>query len=140
MRIAVPLEVAPGELRVALTPDSVVRLVKAGHEIHIQAGAGERAGFPDSVYVSAGASIVDGAALYDGVTLVCRVQPPSHDEAALMPRGVSLLSLLNPARNRELLQQLAEGGITALALELVPRITRAQSMDCLLYTSPSPRD
>ena len=131
MRIAVPLETAPGELRVALTPDSVVRLVKGGHEIQIQAGAGERAGFPDSLYASAGASVVDGAVLYDGVALVCRVQPPSHDEAALMPREVSLLSLLNPARNHELLQQLAARGITALALELVPRITRAQSMDVL---------
>ena len=131
MRIAVPLETAPGELRVALTPDSVVRLVKAGHEIKIQAGAGERAGFPDSVYATAGATILDGAALYDGVTLVCRVQPPSPDEVALMPRDVSLLSLLNPARNRELLQKLADRGITALALELVPRITRAQSMDVL---------
>ena len=131
MRIAVPLETAPGELRVALTPDSVVRLVKAGHEIKIQAGAGERAGFPDSVYAGAGATILDGAALYDGVTLVCRVQPPSPDEVALMPRDVSLLSLLNPARNRELLQKLADRGITALALERVPRITRAQSMDVL---------
>jgi NAD(P) transhydrogenase subunit alpha len=105
--------------------------VKAGHEIKIQAGAGERAGFPDSVYAGAGATILDGAALYDGVTLVCRVQPPSPEEVALMPRDVSLLSLLNPARNRELLQKLADRGITALALELVPRITRAQSMDVL---------
>ena len=131
MRIAVPLETAPGELRVALAPDSVVRLVKGGHQIHIQAGAGVRAGFPDSVYADAGASVVDGAALYDGAALVCRVQPPSRDEAAAMPREVSLLSLLNPARNGELLQALAGRGITALALELVPRITRAQSMDVL---------
>ena len=131
MRIAVPLETAPGELRVALAPDSVVRLLKGGHQIHIQAGAGVRAGFPDSAYVDAGASVTDGEALYDGVTLVCRVQPPSRDEAATMPRGVSLLSLLNPARNGELLHALADRGIAALALELVPRITRAQSMDVL---------
>ena len=131
MRIAVPLETSPGEHRVALAPDSVVRLVKGGHEIRIQAGAGERAGFPDSLYADAGASVVDAAALYDSVTLVCRVQPPSTDDAAAMPREVSLLSLLNPARNGALLAQLAERGITALALELVPRITRAQSMDVL---------
>lgn len=131
MRIAVPLETAPGELRVALTPESVVRLVKGGHEVQIQAGAGERAGFPDSVYAAAGASVVDGAALYAGAMLVCRVQAPSHGEVAAMPRDVGLLSLLNQARNRELLQQLAERGITSLALELVPRITRAQSMDVL---------
>ena len=131
MRIAVPLESTPGELRVALAPDSVVRLVKGGHEIRIQAGAGVRAGFPDSMYAAAGGVIVDAAALYDGVTLVCRVQPPTRDEAEAMPRETSLLSLLNPARNGDLLAQLAGRGITALALELVPRITRAQSMDVL---------
>ncbi|MDQ2667220.1 MAG: Re/Si-specific NAD(P)(+) transhydrogenase subunit alpha [Gemmatimonadota bacterium] len=131
MRIAVPTETSPGELRVALTPDSIIRLVKAGHEIQVQAGAGTRAGFPDSTYTDAGATVVNGAGLYDGVTLVCRVQPPSAEEVSAIPRELSLLSLLNPARNGALLQQFAERGITALALELVPRITRAQSMDVL---------
>jgi len=131
MRIAVPLESSPGELRVALTPDSIVRLVKAGHEVQIQAGAGTRAGFPDSAYSAAGGTVVDATALYNGVTLVCRVQPPSAAETAGMPRELSLLSLLNPGRNAPLLQQFAERGITALAMELVPRITRAQSMDVL---------
>ena len=131
MRIAVPNESSPGELRVALTPDSTARLVKAGHEVQIQAGAGTRAGFPDSAYSDVGAKVVSADALYDGVTLVCRVQPPSAGEAAAMPRELSLLSLLNPARNGPLLQQLAERGITAMAMELVPRITRAQSMDVL---------
>jgi NAD(P) transhydrogenase subunit alpha len=131
MRIAVPLETAPGELRVALTPDSITRLVQAGHEIQMQAGAGARAGFPDSAYLATGATVVGADTLYDGVTLVCRVQPPSPDETAKMPRELSLLSLLNPARNEPLLQQFAERGITALAMELVPRITRAQSMDVL---------
>ena len=131
MRIAVPTESVPGELRVALTPDSILRLVKGGHEVRVQAGAGVRAGFPDSSYADNGATVVDAGVLHEGAALVCRVQPPSRDEAALLPEGVSLLSLLNPARNGELLQQLASRNVTALAMELVPRITRAQSMDVL---------
>ncbi|MES2176564.1 MAG: Re/Si-specific NAD(P)(+) transhydrogenase subunit alpha [Gemmatimonadota bacterium] len=131
MRIAVPLETAPGELRVALTPDSVSRLVKGGHEVRLQAGAGVRAGFPDSTYTDAGASIADAASIYADAVLVCRVQPPSPAEVAEMPEGVALLSLLSPARNGPLLQLLADRRILALALELVPRITRAQSMDVL---------
>jgi NAD(P) transhydrogenase subunit alpha len=131
MRLAVPLESTPGEFRVALAPDSVARLVKSGHEVRIQAGAGARAGFPDSAYTDAGATVTDAAALFEGAALVCRVQPPTLQEAALLPEGVALLALLNPARNKELLELLASRKITALALELVPRITRAQSMDVL---------
>ncbi len=131
MRLAVPLETAPGEHRVAVTPDSVARLVKAGHEVRIQAGAGTRAGFPDSGYTAAGAVIADPGTLYDGAALVCRVQPPSEAEVALLPEGTAMLALLVPARNRPLLERLAARRITALALELVPRITRAQSMDVL---------
>jgi NAD(P) transhydrogenase subunit alpha len=131
MRIAVPLESAPGELRVALTPESAGRLVKGGHEVRIQAGAGARAGFPDSAYESAGASIVDPSALFSDAALVCRVQPPTPAEADKLPRGSALLALLAPSRNAPLLALLAARNITALALELVPRITRAQSMDVL---------
>jgi NAD(P) transhydrogenase subunit alpha len=131
MRIAVPLESVPGELRVALTPDAVARLVKSGHEIRIEAGAGERAGFPDSTYADAGATLSAAESLYGDVALVCRVQPPSASEAAVFPEGAALLALLSPARNAALLAQLASRNVTALALELVPRITRAQSMDVL---------
>ena len=131
MRLAVPRETAPGEHRVALAPDSVGRLVKAGHEVRLQAGAGERAGFPDSAYTEHGATVTDARALFEGAQLVCRVQPPSGDEVAAMPAGTALLALLSPARNGPLLAQLAAKNITALALELVPRITRAQSMDVL---------
>ena len=80
MRIAVPLESAAGEQRVALTPESAGRLARAGHHVRIQAGAGTRAGFPDSAYESVGAVIVDAASLFTDVELVCRVQPPT-------PRG-----------------------------------------------------
>ena len=82
-------------------------------------------------YESAGATLADDAGLYEGAQLVCRVQPPSGEEIVAMPRGAALLSLLQPGRNTTLLDALAKHGITALALELVPRITRAQSMDVL---------
>src|SRR5690242_16800213 len=131
MRIAVPLETAPGEQRVALTPDSAARLVKSGHEVRIQAGAGTRAGFPDSAYESVGAIVSDAAALYTGAELVCRVQPPTPAEVAKLPTGSTLLALLAPSRNATLLAMLAGRRVNALALEKVPRITRAQSMDVL---------
>jgi H+-translocating NAD(P) transhydrogenase subunit alpha len=131
MHIAVPAETSPGELRVAITPDSVARLVKAGHAVRIQAGAGRRAGFPDASYESVGATVAQGGAVYEGAALVCRVQPPSGDEIVAIPKGAALLSLLHPGRNGVLLDTLARHGVTALALELVPRITRAQSMDVL---------
>jgi NAD(P) transhydrogenase subunit alpha len=131
MHIAVPTETSPGELRVAITPDSVARLVKAGHVVRVEAGAGQRAGFPDAGYESAGAVVVSGSAVYEGADLVCRVQPPSADEIVALPQGAALLSLLQPGRNSVLLDALARRGVTALALELVPRITRAQSMDVL---------
>jgi alanine dehydrogenase len=76
MHIAVPAETSPGELRVAITPDSVARLVKAGHVVRVQAGAGRRAGFPDTAYESVGATIAEGNAVYEAAELVCRVQPP----------------------------------------------------------------
>ncbi len=131
MRIAVPLETAAGEHRVALTPDSAGRLVKNDHEIRIQAGAGTRAGFPDSAYEAVGATIVDAASLYTDAALVCRVHPPTPAEVGRLPSGSALLALLAPSRNGPLLATLAARNVTALALELVPRITRAQSMDVL---------
>ncbi len=131
MQIAVPLETTPGEQRVALTPESAGRLVKSGHDVRIQAGAGTRAGFPDSAYDAAGAKVAEPAALYANVHLVCRVQPPTQAEVEKLPQGAALLSLLVPSRNAPLLASLASRNVTALALELVPRITRAQSMDVL---------
>src|SRR5215218_6653382 len=131
MHIAVPAETSPGELRVSITPDSVARLVKAGHVVRVQRGAGTRAGFPDAAFESAGATLASADGVYDGAQLVCRVQPPSADEIVAIPRGAALLSLLSPGRNAAVLESLAKRGVTALALELVPRITRAQSMDVL---------
>lgn len=132
MRLAVPAETAAFERRVALVPDIVGKLVKAGHEVVVQAGAGTAAGFPDAQYTAAGATLRNGAAdtLRDA-EVVLKVQRPSAEEVALLPSGAVLVAFLQPAQQPELLAQLAARRITAIAIELVPRITRAQSMDAL---------
>jgi len=132
MRISVPTETAPREQRVALPPDSVARLTKAGVEIAVQRGAGIRAGFRDDAYSTAGAKLIDDArTAFGGARVVVKVQPPSEQELALLDEGTVLISLLRPGQSADLYAKLAARRITALALELVPRITRAQSMDVL---------
>ncbi|HEY7393992.1 MAG TPA: Re/Si-specific NAD(P)(+) transhydrogenase subunit alpha [Gemmatimonadaceae bacterium] len=133
MRISVPTETAPREQRVALAPDSVARLVKQLKlDVVVQRGAGLRAGFRDDAYESSGATVVpDAAAAFAGANIVAKVQPPNPDEIAAMDRGTTLISLLRPGQHAETITALAARDITALALELVPRITRAQSMDVL---------
>ena len=138
MRIAIPREIAPGERRVALTPDMVARLIKGGHSVAVQSGAGGRAGFPDSAYESAGATMLpDPAALYADADAVLKVHRPttgesngSH-EALLLREGSVLISFFRPASDAALLDQLAARDVTAFSMELVPRISRAQSMDAL---------
>lgn len=133
MKISVPTETAPRELRVALAPDSVTRLIKQQKlEVVVQRGAGLRAGFRDDAYVAAGATIVpDAAAALSGSQVVAKVQPPSADEIAKIDSGATLISLMRPGQSADILAALAQRNITSLALELVPRITRAQSMDVL---------
>ena len=132
MRIGVPLETARDERRVALVPDTVGRLVKAGHQLAIQRGAGAAAGFPDDAYAAAGAQLADGAAaLYARSEIVLKVQRPSPAEAAQLAEGSLLVSFLSPASGADVLAALAGRKVSALAMELVPRITRAQSMDAL---------
>ncbi len=132
MRIAVLKETAPGERRVALVPETVSRLVRAGSELRVQRGAGESAGFLDAAYEAAGAGISpDAAAAVQQAEVVLKVQRPSPEEVTLLPPGVVLASFLQPAASGELFGLLAERKVTALALEWVPRITRAQSMDAL---------
>jgi NAD(P) transhydrogenase subunit alpha len=117
---------------VALTPDSVARLVKAGATVVVEQGAGNEASFPDSAYASAGATVAPTrAAALEGSDVVARVQRPSPDEARAMKSGAVLISLFQPATSTDVLPVLAERSITALSLERVPRITRAQSMDVL---------
>jgi NAD(P) transhydrogenase subunit alpha len=134
MRIAVVKDTHPLERRVALVPDSVARLVKQlpGCEIVVERGAGAAAFALDDAYVAAGATIApDAAAAMRGADVVLRVRRPDDAEAAQLPEGIALVTMLDPARNAPLLERLAARRVTAFALELVPRITRAQSMDVL---------
>lgn len=132
MRIGVPQETAAGERRVALVPDTVGRLVKTGLEVVVQRGAGSAAFFADADYERAGARLVDtAAAALEQADIVLKVQKPSADETALLRPGTLVIALLAPASNQDLFGQLAARGAIALAMELVPRITRAQSMDAL---------
>jgi NAD(P) transhydrogenase subunit alpha len=132
MKISVPTETAPHEQRVALAPDSVGRLTKQLKvEILVQRGAGLAAGFRDDAFEAAGATIVADAAAALRGDVVAKVQPPNESEIAMMPAGTTLVSLMNPGRSAGLAESLASHGINSLALELVPRITRAQSMDVL---------
>ncbi len=132
MRIAVLRETAPRERRVALTPDSVARLRRAGLEVSVERGAGAAAGFPDAAYQKAGAAVADGpAAALAGAGASARVRCPTPEEARLLPEGSALLGLLQPWKSGEVLAELAGRRVTALAMERVPRITRAQAMDAL---------
>src|SRR3954471_10988963 len=131
MRIGIPVETAAAERRVALVPDSVARLVKAGHQVRVQSGAGAGAFHSDAEYQKAGATLVDGAAVFSDVDLVAKVRAPSAQEASAFQSGTAVVALLQPAANAELFSSLASHNVTAFALELVPRITRAQSMDVL---------
>lgn len=135
--IAVPRESAPGETRVALTPDTVRRLVSDEVQVRVEGGAGLRASFSDDAYREAGAVVVDGPEGLEDADVWLRVHPPrdredlGRHEIDLMREGALTLGLLRPADSEELLDRLARRGITALALELLPRITRAQRMDVL---------
>ncbi|MEP7326646.1 MAG: NAD(P) transhydrogenase subunit alpha [Gemmatimonadota bacterium] len=132
MRIAVPRETAPGEHRVALVPESVARLVKAGCGIAVEKDAGLAAGFPDGAYQKAGATIAaDFAATCQGADLVLKVQRPSDREISTLPANSTLICFLSPATSSSQAPALGARGISAYAMELVPRITRAQSMDAL---------
>jgi NAD(P) transhydrogenase subunit alpha len=132
MQVAVLKETAMRENRVAMPPDSAGRLVKLRFDVVVQRGAGERAGFPDDAYTAAGARIADDAAsTCAGAWVVVKVLPPSESEVALLDSGSVLISLLKPGQHAALAQLLAARRVSALALELVPRLTRAQSMDVL---------
>jgi NAD(P) transhydrogenase subunit alpha len=130
--VAVPRETAAGERRVALVPDAVRSLVKAKLEVAVEAGAGVAAGIPDALFREAGASIeADARALLARADVVLRVQPPSDAECDALRPGSALIGFLEPLDRPELAKRLAGRGVTAFALELVPRITRAQAMDAL---------
>jgi len=138
MRVAVPKEINPGESRVALVPETVARLTKAGFQVAVEAGAGEDAGFTDSAYAAAGATIEsDPRTLFGGADVVLKVQRPARrealgvHEAELLHEGAVLVSFVYPYAAPDTVALLAERGLSAFAMELVPRITRAQKMDAL---------
>lgn len=130
MRIGVPRESAAGERRVALTPDVVQRLVKLGAEVVVERGAGAAAFFPDEQYAAAGATLASHGEAWTA-DVVAHVQRPTDGEIAHLRQGSVLIAMLAPAQHRPMLEQLAGAKVSALAMELVPRITRAQSMDVL---------
>jgi H+-translocating NAD(P) transhydrogenase subunit alpha len=130
--VFIPREIAAGERRVAATPESVKRLVSAGLEVHIEKGAGSEASITDDAYRDVDATIVDDAA--DGwgqADVVATVSAPSADAAGNLREGAILVGLLAPNRNLDLVRRCKERGATSFALELVPRVSRAQSMDAL---------
>jgi NAD(P) transhydrogenase subunit alpha len=130
MLIGVPTERASNELRVALVPDSVGRLAKAGAQVVVERGAGQRAGYPDAAFEKAGAGLGDTAAVL-AADLICKVQKPTAPEIAAMKPGAHLISLLQPASSAEAIAALETRGVSAFSLEQVPRTTRAQAMDVL---------
>ncbi len=130
--IAVPKESAPGEKRVALVPEVAQRLVKAGNEVRLQTGAGQAAYYPDSMYSAVGVKLVDDPkALVAGAHVVAKVQAPTAAEVAMLDPTTILIAQVNATRNLDSVRALQQRGITSFALELLPRITRAQSMDVL---------
>lgn len=138
MRIAVPKETTPRETRVALVPETVGRLVKAGQEVVVESGAGEAAGFTDDAYRQAGANIaVSAPTACEGANIVLKVREPRENaaigrhEADLVPEGAVYISFLGRDKTTEAVQKLAARRVTAFSMEMIPRTSRAQSMDAL---------
>lgn len=131
MNIGIPKEVVAQEARVALVPESVGSLVKSGVRVTVESGAGLAAGFADEAYQKAGASLGDAGDVYGGSDLIAKVQRPGEREIAGLRPGAVLVCLMQPAGAAETIRALEARGVSALALEKVPRITRAQSMDVL---------
>jgi NAD(P) transhydrogenase subunit alpha len=132
MKVGIPSEIFPNELRVAATPKTVKRLQKQGFEVYIQHNAGIKANFSDKEFEEAGAKIVNTAAdIYGNSDIVLKVKEPSAEEVSMMKEGLVLLSYLWPAQNQELLKKLAEKKVNAVAMDAIPRISRAQKMDVL---------
>jgi proton-translocating NAD(P)+ transhydrogenase subunit alpha len=128
MKIGVPRESREGERRVALVPETAGKLVAAGLKVEVERGAGAAASFTDQEYAEAGAQLVEDAW---GTDVVVKVRKPTEGEGARLPRGTVLIAFLEPLSDPEGIARLSERGVTAFAMESIPRITRAQSMDAL---------
>jgi len=129
MIVAIPRETVPGEQRVALVPELVPKLRSWGLEVVVEPGAGTAAGFPDPSYAEGGARVA--AEVFDGADVFLKVQPPSVDEIGRLREGSTLIGFLQPYANAAVIKALAARRVTAFSMELMPRITRAQSMDAL---------
>ena len=158
MLIGCPKETTADEKRVALTPDSALQIQKLGYSCVIEKGAGNTAGFTDAAYVQAGVTIAKTAAdLWTSADVIIKVLPPTTTETKRLTKRQTLISFFYPAQNTKQMELLAKNGTSVIAMDMVPRISRAQKMDalssmaniagyravieaCLLYTSPSPRD
>jgi len=132
MKIAVPVETAERETRVALVPETVQRLVRDGHSVEIAAGAGAEAGFSDEAFVEAGATIASGLEdLLSGASIVVKVNPPTDEEIALIPEGAIAAGQFQVLSHSDLTAKLASKNVTTISMELIPRIARAQRLDVL---------
>ncbi|HEY4545144.1 MAG TPA: Re/Si-specific NAD(P)(+) transhydrogenase subunit alpha [Pedomonas sp.] len=131
MKIAVVKEVRAAERRVAATPETIKKLKGLGFDLAVETGAGALSYIADADYEAAGAFVGDRASVLNGAGIILKVQGPNADELAGYPRGAVLVASLNPYQNRDLMQAYANAGLTAMAMEFMPRITRAQSMDIL---------
>jgi len=130
--IGIPKEIFPGEKRVASVPEVVEKLLKLGFPVLVQSGAGEAASIGDEAYRAAGATVVpEAAAVWSGADIIFKVRAPSREEVAFLRAGATLVSFIWPAQNPELLQALAARRCTVLAMDSVPRISRAQKLDAL---------
>ncbi|WP_416137540.1 Re/Si-specific NAD(P)(+) transhydrogenase subunit alpha [Halomonas sp. HK25] len=132
MKIGAPKESAAGEARVALTPESAQQIQKLGHECLVESGAGEAAGFTDEAYRAAGVTVIEGAeALWRDAEVVIKVREPSEEEADRLREGQTLVSFFWPAQSEALLERCRAKGASVIAMDMVPRISRAQKMDAL---------
>ncbi len=132
MKIGVPRENFPGERRVATTPDVAAQLIKLGFEVAVESGAGATSSFSDEAYRAAGCEVLDtAAAVWSDSDIVMKVRAPDDSEAGQLRAGQTLISFLWPAQNPELLEKLTKSGATVMAMDSVPRISRAQKVDAL---------
>jgi NAD(P) transhydrogenase subunit alpha len=132
LKIGAPKEIEPGESRVAMTPDSATQLQKLGYECVIEAGAGMAAGFSDAAYEAAGVEVVKtAAALWKAAEIVAKVRPPTEAEAKRLTKGQLLISFFYPGQNEALMELAKSKGANVIAMDMVPRISRAQKMDAL---------
>src|SRR6056297_1420369 len=132
MKIGAPKETAPGEARVALTPESAGRLQKLGYECIVESGAGTAASITDEAFEAAGVEVVASAAdLWKNADVIVKVREPSADEIDAAPDGKILIGFIWPASNEALLEKMNAKHMTVLAMDMVPRISRAQKMDAL---------